>query len=100
MQDLTERGASAQLLALRARALAATAWLAFLEGDFEGAAPLAEDSLARWRQLGEVGHSPWRSTRWLMSPTARATLHAARSCSVRVWRCVNSWETSAAARTS
>jgi predicted ATPase len=41
-----------RLAALRARALATMAWLAFLAGDYAGAAPLAERSLALWRTLG------------------------------------------------
>jgi predicted ATPase len=49
---------TAHLARLRARALATTAWLAFMRGDYERAAPLAEESLARWQQLGEVGNSP------------------------------------------
>jgi predicted ATPase/transcriptional regulator with XRE-family HTH domain len=44
--------------ALRAQALAVVAWLAFLQGDWQGAAPLAERSLALWRQLGQTGNSP------------------------------------------
>jgi predicted ATPase/transcriptional regulator with XRE-family HTH domain len=44
--------------ALRARALATTAWLAFQQGDWQGAAPLAEQSLALGRQLGQTGNSP------------------------------------------
>jgi predicted ATPase/transcriptional regulator with XRE-family HTH domain len=43
---------------LRARALASTAWLAFGPGDYDGAAPLAEQSLALWRALGQIGNSP------------------------------------------
>jgi predicted ATPase/DNA-binding XRE family transcriptional regulator len=43
--------------ALRARALATTAWLAFQQGDWQGAAPRAERSLALWRQLGQTGNS-------------------------------------------
>jgi non-specific serine/threonine protein kinase len=43
---------------LRARALASIAWLAFGPGDYEGAAPLAEQSLALWRALGQIGNSP------------------------------------------
>jgi predicted ATPase/transcriptional regulator with XRE-family HTH domain len=46
-----------RLAPLEARALAATAWLAFLQGDYERAVPLAERSLARWRQIGQIGNS-------------------------------------------
>src|SRR5262249_32949030 len=45
-------------VALLARSQAVAAWLAFLHGDCEGAAQLAERSLARWSSLGEVGNSP------------------------------------------
>jgi predicted ATPase/transcriptional regulator with XRE-family HTH domain len=45
------------LAQLRARALATAGWLRFLQGDYERAAPLAEQSLGLWRQLGQVGNS-------------------------------------------
>ncbi|MBV9544131.1 MAG: tetratricopeptide repeat protein, partial [Chloroflexi bacterium] len=41
----------------QASALATAAWLRFLQGDYQRATPLAEQSLARWRQLGQVGNS-------------------------------------------
>jgi tetratricopeptide (TPR) repeat protein len=43
---------------LRARALATTAVLAVTHGDYQGAAPLAEQSLALWHELGQIGNSP------------------------------------------
>jgi predicted ATPase/transcriptional regulator with XRE-family HTH domain len=46
------------LAALRARALGTAAWMAFRQGDYRAAGPLAKQSLASWRQLGQVGNSP------------------------------------------
>jgi tetratricopeptide (TPR) repeat protein len=43
---------------LRARALATTAVLAVTHGDYQGAAPLAERSLALWHELGQIGNRP------------------------------------------
>jgi predicted ATPase len=57
MQAPLESQAAAHLAPLQARALATTAWLKFLQGDYQRAAPLAEESLARWRQLGQPGNS-------------------------------------------
>jgi predicted ATPase/transcriptional regulator with XRE-family HTH domain len=54
----TNPPATPRLARLRARALATSAWLAFMQGDYERAAPLAEESLVRWQQLGEIGNSP------------------------------------------
>jgi predicted ATPase len=42
---------------LRARALARAASLAASHGDYQGAAPLAERSLALWHELGQTGNS-------------------------------------------
>jgi predicted ATPase len=47
-----------QLVAPRAQALATASWMAFHQGDWQGAAPLAEQSLALWRSLGQIGNSP------------------------------------------
>jgi predicted ATPase/transcriptional regulator with XRE-family HTH domain len=58
VQQRGTRDAAPRMARLHARALAISAWLAFLQGDYERAAPLAEESLARWRHLGEVGNSP------------------------------------------
>jgi predicted ATPase/transcriptional regulator with XRE-family HTH domain len=58
LQRQGERDDRGPLSSLRARALATTAWLAFHEGDWQGAAPLAEQSLALWRHLGQTGNSP------------------------------------------
>jgi predicted ATPase/DNA-binding XRE family transcriptional regulator len=58
MRGLAGRDEPPQLATLQARALATTAWLAFMQGDYRRAGPLAEQSLARWRQLGRVGNSP------------------------------------------
>jgi predicted ATPase/transcriptional regulator with XRE-family HTH domain len=49
--------AATYLAPLQARALATTAWLKLLQGDYQRAAPLAEQSLACWRQLGQAGNS-------------------------------------------
>jgi predicted ATPase len=57
MQAPLESQAAAHLAPLQARALATTAWLKFLQGDYQRAAPLAEESLAHWRQLGQPGNS-------------------------------------------
>jgi predicted ATPase len=57
MQAPLESQAAAHLAPMQARALATTAWLKFLQGDYQRAAPLAEESLARWRQLGQPGNS-------------------------------------------
>jgi predicted ATPase len=53
-----ERDDRGRQSALRAEALATTAWLAFHQSDWQGAAPLAEQSLVLWRALGRVGNSP------------------------------------------
>ncbi|HYW90609.1 MAG TPA: tetratricopeptide repeat protein [Chloroflexota bacterium] len=58
VQQRGTRDAAPRMARLHARALAISAWLTFLQGHYERAAPLAEESLARWRQLGEVGNSP------------------------------------------
>jgi predicted ATPase len=42
---------------LEAQALAVNGWLTFLLGDYQGAVPLAEQSLARWQTLGVPGNS-------------------------------------------
>ncbi|HEX9370902.1 MAG TPA: AAA family ATPase, partial [Roseiflexaceae bacterium] len=46
------------LLGLQVGALAITGWTAFLQGDYQAAAPYAKQSLAQWRALGQVGNSP------------------------------------------
>jgi predicted ATPase len=58
LSQLAERDDHGPLAALHARALATTAWLAFLQGDYQGAAPLAERSLALWHTLGQSANSP------------------------------------------
>jgi predicted ATPase/DNA-binding XRE family transcriptional regulator len=58
LSQLAERDDHGPPAALHARALAATAWLAFLQGDYQGAAPLAERSLALWHTLGQIANSP------------------------------------------
>ncbi len=55
---LTESDAPAHLAALHAQALGTTGWIAYLQGDHRLAGRLAEQCLARWRQLGRVGNSP------------------------------------------
>jgi predicted ATPase len=57
LRGAAEREDHPQLTSLRARALATTATLAFTQGDYQGAAPLAEQSLALWRALGQIGNS-------------------------------------------
>jgi predicted ATPase/DNA-binding XRE family transcriptional regulator len=54
---LAERDNQLQLAPLRARALARASWLAVTHGDYQGAASLAEQSLALWRALGQTGNS-------------------------------------------
>jgi predicted ATPase/transcriptional regulator with XRE-family HTH domain len=58
VQMLSTGDAPPHLAPLRARALATAAWLEFFLGDYERAAPLAQQSLAQWRKLGQVGNSP------------------------------------------
>jgi non-specific serine/threonine protein kinase len=57
LQGLAERDDQPQLASLRARALTTACSLAVMQGDYDGAAPLAEHSLALWRQLGQTGNS-------------------------------------------
>jgi tetratricopeptide (TPR) repeat protein len=47
-----------EVAALVARALGTTSWITFVQGDYGAARPLAEECLARWSQLGQVGNSP------------------------------------------
>jgi tetratricopeptide (TPR) repeat protein len=58
LQKLEEREGPERPASLRAQVLATTAWLAFHQGDRQGAAPLAAQSLALWRALGQTGNSP------------------------------------------
>jgi len=58
LHELADSSAAPQLSPLRARGLATIGWLAFLQGDYDRAAPLAEQSIALWHQLGEIGNSP------------------------------------------
>jgi predicted ATPase len=52
------RDGSPPLAVLRARALTEAGSLAVMQGDYHGAAPLAEQGLALWRALGQTGNSP------------------------------------------
>ncbi len=57
-RGLAEFDTPAHLAALHARALGTTSWITYVQGDHRAAGPLAEQCLARWRQLGQVGNSP------------------------------------------
>src|SRR5262249_45324132 len=52
--QLAARRADERLAPLQAYALASSAWLAFLQGDYQSAVPRAEQSILRWRELGQV----------------------------------------------
>src|SRR5262249_15768116 len=54
---LGEWSNASPLAPLEAQAWAANGWLTFLLGDYQGAAPLAERSLAQWHVLGVPGNS-------------------------------------------
>jgi predicted ATPase/transcriptional regulator with XRE-family HTH domain len=58
LAELPDSTGPEHLAPLHARALATSAWLSFLLGDCARAASLADQSLARWHQLGQVGNSP------------------------------------------
>ena len=58
LQALTESASAEHLAPLHARALAAHAWLTHIKGDYQRARLLAEQSLARWLQLDQIGNSP------------------------------------------
>ncbi|MBV9601342.1 MAG: helix-turn-helix domain-containing protein, partial [Chloroflexi bacterium] len=57
-RGVTESDEPPHLAALHARALGTTGWITYLQGDHRTAGPLAEQCLARWRRLGQVGNSP------------------------------------------
>jgi predicted ATPase len=54
MAPAGKEGLSGVAAAVRAKALSGAAWLAYVQTDYERAVPLAEESLALWRELGEA----------------------------------------------